>query len=101
MKTPLVDIKNHAIVSTRLLNASPQQVFNAFSNPESLKHWWGPKKFTNTINPFEFKPGGIWDFVMHGSDGTDYHNRCEFKEIVQDSKIVFIHYLPVHHFEMT
>jgi len=101
MSTATVDIKNSTIISTRMIDASHEVVFNAFANPDNLKHWWGPNGFTNTIEQFDFKPGGAWKFVMHSEAGTDYHNRCEFTEIVENEKVVFIHYLPVHHFTMT
>lgn len=53
------DAKNRTIVSTRIINAPREVVFNAFSDPEQLKHWWGPEGFTNTIEQFEFCPGGM------------------------------------------
>lgn len=101
MKTTIVDSKNRSIFSSRMIDASQDVVFKTFSNPENLKHWWGPNGFTNTIEQFEFKPGGTWKFTMHSPDGTDYHNRCEFKEIIQNERVVFIHHQPVHQFDMT
>lgn len=101
MSTAIVDIESGTIISTRMFDASVSTLFNAFSDPENLKQWWGPNGFTNTIEQFEFKPGGTWKYIMHGPDGTDYHNRCEFKQIHENEKIVFIHFLPVHVFTMT
>jgi uncharacterized protein YndB with AHSA1/START domain len=49
----------------------------------------GPNGFTNTIATMEVKPGGAWDLVMHGPDGTDYKNKKIFKEIVKPERIVF------------
>lgn len=37
------------------------------------------------------KPGGEWDLVMHGPDGTDYKNKSVFKEVVKYKKIVYEH----------
>jgi uncharacterized protein YndB with AHSA1/START domain len=101
MSSAIVDSKNKTIISSRIIDAPSDIVFKAFSSPENLKHWWGPEGFTNTIDQFEFKPGGTWKFTMHGADGTDYPNHCEFKDIIPNEKVVFIHYLPVHHFTMT
>lgn len=97
----VIDRKNGTIISTRVLDAPPSALFKAFSDPENLKQWWGPKGFANTIQQFEFKSGGTWEFTMHGPDGTDYPNRCEFKTIVENEMIVFVHFLPVHVFTMT
>ncbi|MEJ8817464.1 SRPBCC family protein [Lacibacter sp. H407] len=76
---------------TRLLNASVELVWEVFTDPEHIKHWWGPNGFTNTITKMEIEPGGEWDLVMHGPDGTDYKNKIVFKEIVKHKKIVYDH----------
>ncbi len=39
----------------------------------------------------EITPGGEWDLVMHGPDGTDYINKSIFREIVLQKRIVFEH----------
>lgn len=101
MSNTIVNTETGTIISTRLIDTPASTLFKAFSNPENLKHWWGPKGFANTIHAFEFKPGGMWTFSMHGPDGTDYPNECEFKEIVENKRIVFAHFLPVHVFTMT
>lgn len=76
---------------TRLLNAPVELVWEVFTDPEHIKHWWGPNGFTNTITKMEIEPGGEWDLVMHGPDGTDYKNKSVFKEIVKHKKIVYNH----------
>lgn len=97
----IVDIARRTIISTRLINALVHVVFDAFANQENLKHWWGPAGFTSTIHQFNFVAGGEWKFVLHGPDGMDYPNRCEFLTIIENKKIVFLHHLPVHFFTMT
>lgn len=89
------------IISTRLVDATPEQVFGAFSDPVKLAQWWGPEGFTNTFAEFDFQPGGMWRFTMHARDGADYPNESEFVEISKPDKIVFIHHQPVHVFRMT
>lgn len=88
------------VVSSRVFDAPLAMVVRAFTDPEQLKHWWGPNGFTNTIHEFDPRPGGRWRYTMHGPDGTDYHNECVFAE-VSDTRIVFDHLQPVHHFRMT
>lgn len=81
-----------AILSNeRLISASPQMIFAAFEDPETLARWWGPKGFRSTFETFEFKPGGRWIFVMHGPDGIDYPNNSAFREIEPNRKIVIAH----------
>ncbi len=79
------------IISTRIFDASPDQVFQAWTDPAILALWWGPKDFRNTFEVFEPRPGGIWKFVMHGPDGTDYKNESIFRELEKPSRIVLDH----------
>lgn len=76
---------------TRLLNAPRELVWEVFTQADHIKNWWGPTGFTNTIFKMEVRPGGEWDFIMHGPDGTDYKNKSIYKEIVKPEKIVFDH----------
>ena len=69
------------IVTSRVLNTPIHLVYTAWTDPNHLKNWWGPKGFTNTFNEFDFRPGGKWSFIMHGPDKGHYHNECEFIQI--------------------
>ena len=79
------------LVIEKTLNAPIDLVWEAFTNPNHIKNWWGPNGFTNTVFKMEVKPGGVWEFVMHGPDGTDYKNKSIYKEIVKPNRIVFDH----------
>jgi uncharacterized protein YndB with AHSA1/START domain len=79
------------IVSTRVFDAPRERVFEAWTDPDQLVRWWGPKGFTNTFHEFDAKPGGAWRFVMHGPDGGSYENESVFVEVVRPERIVFRH----------
>jgi len=85
------DTSDRELVITRLLNAPRELVWKVFTTAEHIKNWWGPDGFTNTIFTMDVQPGGEWDFVMHGPDGTDFKNKSVYKEIVKPEKIVFDH----------
>jgi uncharacterized protein YndB with AHSA1/START domain len=88
------------IVSSRVFDAGPDAVFDAFADPRRLARWWGPNGFTNTIETFAFEPGGAWRLVMHAPDGQDIPNASTFLDIVRPERIVFDH-APPHYFRMT
>jgi uncharacterized protein YndB with AHSA1/START domain len=90
----------YKVVSTRLFNHSPERLFDAFANEESLKQWWGPQGFTNTFQAFDFRPGGVWRHTMHAPDGGAFENDSEFIEIVRPRKISFLHKGPMHVFTL-
>lgn len=76
---------------TRLLNAPRDLVWEVWTNPEHIKNWWGPEGFTNSIDKMEVWPGGIWQFTMHGPDGTDFRNVHVYVELVKPERIVLQH----------
>ena len=83
--------KDRELLLTRELNAPIELVWEVWTKPEHISRWWGPDGFTNTISKMEIHPGGEWNLVMHGPDGTDYKNKSVFKEIVKHKKIVYEH----------
>jgi uncharacterized protein YndB with AHSA1/START domain len=91
MASDLIDVRDREIIGTRVFDAPCALVWRAFTDPDHLKHWWGPNGFTNTFHEFDFRPGGAWRFIMHGPDGTDYKNDNLFVEIVFLERIVFDH----------
>ena len=76
---------------SRLLNAPRELVYRTWTEPEHVAAWWGPEGFTNTITEMEVKPGGAWNLIMHGPDGTDYRNESIYKEVIPPSRLVFSH----------
>jgi len=86
-----LDRDPRAIVGTREFDAPRALVFSAWTDPKHLAQWWGPFGFTTTTSSFDFRPSGVWRFVMHGPDGGDYQNRVTFEEIVPPQRIVYRH----------
>src|SRR5512143_3557554 len=79
------------IVISRVISAPRELVFEAFTAVRHLSRWWGPERFTTTTRAFEFRVGGVWDFVMHGPDGTDYQEWISWTEITPPERIALLH----------
>ena len=79
------------IVISRLIDAPRELVFEAFTEVRHLSRWWGPAGFSTTTRSFEFRAGGVWEFVMHGPDGTDYQEWITWREIVPPERIALLH----------
>ncbi len=58
--------EHSTITSSRIVNAPRELVFMAWTDPQHLQNWWGPKGFTNTFHEFDLAPGGRWKYTMHG-----------------------------------
>jgi uncharacterized protein YndB with AHSA1/START domain len=79
------------IVISRVLDAPRELVWEVWTDPKHVVHWWGPNGFSTTIETMDVRPGGVWTHVMHGPDGTDYPNKSVFKEVVKPERIVYSH----------
>jgi len=87
-------------VHARVLNASREQVVQAFREPERFAQWWGPTDFRSTIHSFDFRQGGRLRLTLHGPDGADYENEYVVEELVEPERIVISHPDPGHYFQL-
>jgi uncharacterized protein YndB with AHSA1/START domain len=88
-------------VHSRVIEASPERLYEALSTASHLAKWWGPNGFTSTFETFDFRPGGRWLFVLHGPDGSNYPIENVFAEIVPMRRVVIEHISEMHHFFLT
>jgi uncharacterized protein YndB with AHSA1/START domain len=79
------------IVVSRQFDAPREMVWAAWTDPQQVVRWWGPKGFSTTIHEMDVRPGGTWRHTMHGPDGTDYPNKSVFIEVVKPERIVYSH----------
>lgn len=86
-----VDTSDREILITRVFDAPRALVFKAWTDPKHLAQWWGPNGFTITTYEMDFRPGGVWRFVMHGPDGRDYQNKVVYVEIAEPERLVYKH----------
>ncbi|MBI3138988.1 MAG: SRPBCC domain-containing protein [Sphingobacteriales bacterium] len=76
---------------TRLVNAPRDLVWEVWTNPEHIRHWWGPNGFYSTIFEMDVRPGGNWEFILHGPDGRNYKNKCVYAIVQKPEKLVYDH----------
>lgn len=79
------------LVLTRVIDAPRELVFEAWTKPEHVSNWFGPKGFVTTTLEMDFRVGGRWRFEMRGPDGTLYDNRIVYLEIDAPKRLVFDH----------
>ncbi|HZI56836.1 MAG TPA: SRPBCC domain-containing protein, partial [Verrucomicrobiae bacterium] len=88
---PVPVTADREIITSRLIDAPREVVWEAFTDPEQVVLWWGPNGFTTTIEVMDVRVGGQWRHTMHGPDGTDYPNASIFQEVIKPERIVYSH----------
>lgn len=83
--------KSNDIRITRVYDAPVQVVWDAWTVPEQVEKWWGPRGFTLTTHSKDLRAGGTWRYTMHGPDGVDYPNITRYFEVEPYRKLVYDH----------
>src|SRR5438552_16966956 len=76
------------IVLTRVFDAPRRLGFDAFSKPELLKRWFGPRGWSLVVCEVDLKVGGGFRFVLRGPDTRDMGMRGVYREIVPPERSV-------------
>jgi uncharacterized protein YndB with AHSA1/START domain len=77
-----------AILTTRVFDAAPEQVFKAWTDAKLLAVWWGPKGYTTPVCELNARPGGALRLRMRTPDGATLAMRGIFHEIVEPERLV-------------
>jgi len=76
------------IALTRVFDAPRELVFDAFSKPELLKRWFGPRGWSLVVCDVDLRVGGGFRFVMRGPDGKEMGMRGRYLEIARPERSV-------------
>jgi uncharacterized protein YndB with AHSA1/START domain len=76
------------IVMTRVFNAPRRMVYQAFTRPELIQRWLGPRGWTLPTCEVDLRVGGKYRYVGQGPDGTKLGWGGTFREIDPEQRIV-------------
>src|SRR5215475_14415591 len=77
------------LVLSRLIEAPPEKVYRAWTEPELLKQWFAPRPYTTPVAELDVRAGGASVIVMRSPDGNDMPNRGVYLEVEKNRKLVF------------
>lgn len=69
------------VMMTRVFDAPRRLVYEAFTKPELLKRWFGPRGWSLVVCESDLRVGGAWRFVLRGPDGQEMGMRGVYKEL--------------------
>jgi uncharacterized protein YndB with AHSA1/START domain len=76
------------ILVTRVFDASPKLVFKAYTDPDLIRQWLGPRRMTMTIKQMDVRPGGSWRYVHSDPEGNEYGFHGVFHAVVPHERLV-------------
>lgn len=77
-------------VITRTFDAPRDLVFKAWTEPERLAQWWGPKGCAIAVSKLELRPGGTFLYSMRVPNGPTMWGKFVYREIVAPERLVFV-----------
>jgi uncharacterized protein YndB with AHSA1/START domain len=81
---------NEDFTISRVFSAPRERVWQAWTEEERLKQWWGPKGFTIHTCKVDLRPGGVFLYGMRAPDGTEMWGKFVYREIVKPERLVFM-----------
>jgi uncharacterized protein YndB with AHSA1/START domain len=81
-------IEDRTLTITRIFEAPREAVWEAWTDPEHIVRWWGPKDYTSPAAKMDVRVGGRYVLCMRSRDGQDIWSGGVFREIVPLERIV-------------
>jgi uncharacterized protein YndB with AHSA1/START domain len=81
-------LSDREVVLRRVFDAPRRLVFEAFTKPEHLVRWFGPRGYTLPVCEIDLRPGGAWRYVLRGPDGEEMGMKGVYREIAAPERLV-------------
>lgn len=78
-----------SLTMKRRLNATPAEVYRAWTQPELLARWFGPENVRAEKAEIDARVGGHYRISMRGSDGELHQVSGKYHEVVENERLVF------------
>jgi uncharacterized protein YndB with AHSA1/START domain len=82
--------KSADFVISRVFDAPRELVWKAFTEPERMQHWWGPKGVTVVAAKMDFRVGGTFHYGMRVPDGGVMWGKFVYREIAPPERMVWV-----------
>lgn len=79
----------HTLVVRRFIAASPERLFDAYTQAQELRQWWGPESVRCTAAELDLRVGGTYHIANQMPDGSTLWIDGEFEHIERPHKLVF------------
>jgi uncharacterized protein YndB with AHSA1/START domain len=86
----LTDPETLTLTLTAEFDASPERVWDLWSDPRKLERWWGPPTYPATFTTHALVPGSRVQYHMTGPTGDQPHGYWDVVEANAPSRLAFI-----------
>ena len=87
-ETTFTTPSDREIEMSRLFDAPRELVFEAFTTPEHLSQWFGPRGWSVPLCEIDLRPGGAWRYILRGPNGEEMGMSGVYREIAPPERVV-------------
>jgi uncharacterized protein YndB with AHSA1/START domain len=90
-QTTMDRTSDRELVITRMFNAPPRIVFDAWTRPELVRRWWAPRSRAVSIVSCdaEVRVGGTYRYVLQHADHGEFAFSGKYREVTPPSRLVY------------
>ena len=85
------EAKSTDFVICRVFDAPRELVWQAFADPERMKHWFGPKGSTIVSSKMDLRVGGTYHGAMRNPDGQIMWAKFVYREVAPPERLSWVH----------
>ena len=86
--TTVTTLSEREVAIERVFNAPRERVFVAYTDPQLIPQWWGPRRMTTIVDQMDVRPGGAWRFISHDCEGQEQSFRGIYREVTSPERLV-------------
>jgi uncharacterized protein YndB with AHSA1/START domain len=90
IKTKAGATSGFEFIIRREFDAPLERVWTAWTDPERMAKWWGPKGFKGEIVKLDLRPGGICHYRLESPEGQEMWGKLVYREIMPLQRLMFI-----------
>lgn len=76
------------IAMERVFDAPAERVFKVCTDPNLIPQWWGPRRYTTTVEKDDVTLGGTWRYISRDSKGNEFAFNGVYREIAPAKRVV-------------
>jgi uncharacterized protein YndB with AHSA1/START domain len=85
--------KKRDLVVARVFDAPIERLWNAWTDPEDVRRWWGPEGFTCPVAEMDVREGGTSLVAMRSPEHGQHYSTWRYRTVAPLERLAFVHNL--------
>ena len=82
--------EKHEFVIARTFAVPREKVWRAFTDPQEMQSWWGPKGSGVIAQKMDLRAGGNYHYGLRSPEGQAMWGKLVYREVTPPERLVFV-----------